>query len=132
MKKTIRLVSVLMVLAMLATSLVSCKILTGSYASTTDFFGTKTTVTYTFKGTEFTVVTETVIGSLTNKTENSGKYEIKKDPENADALIIILTTTTENDDGSTSTTTNQYSFAEGKENGVKYIKIGNTQYDAVK
>lgn len=128
MKKTLRLVAVLMIVAMLSISLVSCgKTLTGKYSATFDLFGlTETTTTYEFglfgKVTR-TVVSET-IGSDPETTVTEGKYEIMEDPENPDNLIIAFEF-----EGEERTT---YDFVEGTEGNTKYIKIGNTQYKEVK
>ena len=127
MKKTIKLLAVVMVIAMLAITLVSCaKTLKGDYSSTSEFFGVKTTVTYSFDGKNVTITTVTGAGTLSNTTTQKGTYEIKEDPENADAEIIVFTFTSE--DGS-STTTKTCTFSDGKEGDVKFIKIDGEQYN---
>jgi len=124
MKKTIRLTAVVMVLAMLALSLVSCgKILNGTYSKEGSFL-VDTKESYTFKGTSYTKTSVVSLGSTDTTTTEEGKYEIKEDPENPDQLIIVFTTTKDD-----TTVTNSYSFSEGEENGVKYIKINGVKYE---
>lgn len=127
MKKTIRLLAVFMIIAMLSVSLVSCKVLTGKYSAKLDlgFLG-NSSVTYEFG----------ILGSVTRTTSSEsivsdeksevvkGKYEIVEDPENPDKLIIAFEF-----EGEERTTA---SFVQGEENGVKYIKIGGVQYNEVK
>lgn len=119
MKKTARILVVVMMIAILATSLVSCsKILNGSY--TNDSLGS---TTYTFSGKNFTKVYKaSILGADVSKTVE-GTYEIKEDPDNSDALVIVFTTTEDNE-----TKTETLSFAEGEENGEKYIKISGIKY----
>ena len=129
MKKTIKLLSAVMIFAMLTISLVSCgKILYGSYSSTSDFFGVETTVTYAFNWDEVTITTVKGLGSLSNTTTQTGTYQIEKHPENPEAEIIVFTFT--NEDGSTLTQIR--SFSQGMEGNTKYIKIDGTQYFMVK
>ena len=122
MKKTVRLLSVLLIVSMLAISLASCTTLTGTYSATLDLAIYETTTTYEFglfgKVTR-TVVEKAVVGDPTTVV-TEGKYEIAEDPENAEELVITLTF------GDESTTS---SFVQGEENGVKYIKIGGIQYN---
>lgn len=112
-----------MMIAVLATSLVSCsKILNGSYEN-----NTLGNTTYTFEGKNFTkVYSASVLGAdVSKKTE--GTYEITEDEEDESKLVIKLTYTEGEE-----TTTVTYSFVEGEENGEKYIKIDGVKYTAVK
>lgn len=124
MKKTARILVVIMMIAILTMSLASCaKTLRGSYANTVEAFGTKTTTTYTFDGDKFTKTTVVGLGTLSNTTETSGTYEIT---EEEDQLYITFTVT--NDGNSTS---NKVTLSEGEEDGVKYIKIDGVKFNKV-
>lgn len=121
MKKTARILVVVMMIAVLATSLVSCsKILNGSWES-----NTLGTTTYTFEGKNYTKTYALSVGVDISKTE-AGTYEIKEDPEDSSKLIISFTTGDDSD-----STTVSCSFAEGEENGVKYIKIDGVKYTKI-
>ena len=126
MKKTIRILAVLMIVAMLSVSLVSCKVITGKYSATLDLALAKSTTTYEFG--LFGKVTRTVTsGSIISDEESvvtNGKYEILENPEKPEELIIAFEF-----EGEERTTA---SFVEGVEGGVKYIKIGGVQYNEVK
>lgn len=124
MKKTIKILAVIMIVAMLSVSLVACsKIITGKYS--TEVLGT--TITYEFG--LFGNVTKTTYTPKTLLTDEQttvvkGKYEILEDPENPDNLIIAFEF-----EGEERTTS---SFVQGEEGGVKYIKIDGFQFNAVK
>ena len=125
MKKTIRLLSVIAIFAILSISLVSCTILTGKYSAKLDLGLYEATRTYEF-GVLGTVTRTTVSEVLFGEPETvvtEGKYEIIEDPENPEQLIIAFEF-----EGEERTTA---SFAQGTENGVKYIKIGGVQYNVV-
>ena len=125
MKKTIKLLAVLMIIAMLSTSLVSCTILMGKYSAKLDLELIEATKTYEFGvlGTvKRTVVSEVLFGEP-ETVVTEGKYEILEDAENPEKLIIAFEF-----EGEERTTA---SFAQGTENGVKYIKIGGVQYTFV-
>lgn len=125
MKKTIRLLSVIAIFAILSISLVSCTILTGKYSAKLDLGLIEATRTYEF-GVLGTVTRTTVSEVLFGDPETvvtEGKYEIIEDPENSEQLIIAFEF-----EGEERTTA---SFAQGTENGVKYIKIGGVQYNVV-
>ena len=124
MKKTLRLVAVLMIVAMLSISLVSCaKTLNGTYKNENSF---GQTITYTFeKDTYVKKTTSNVFGAEITTTEE-GTYEIINDPDNDGALLIVFTTVSGD-----STIETKESFVEGKEGNVRYIKIGGTQYNLV-
>lgn len=129
MKKTARILVVVMMIAILATSLVSCsKILNGKYTAEVDWLGVaKTTVTYEFSGKEVTKTAVTGIGSLSNTTTDKGTYEIKEDPEDSDKLVIVFTF---GEEGNTTSTT--YSFSEGTLDGEKIIIINGSQFTKTK
>ena len=112
MKKTVRILSAVMVIAILALTLVSCsKVIFGKYSNDL--------TTYEFKGTK--VIKTTEIGGF-SKTEE-GTYEIVESTEKEGELIIKLTF---------GDNTDSYSFTQGEENGEKYIKIGLFEYKKVK
>lgn len=122
MKKTVKLMAAIMIVAMLAISLSSCStVITGKYSATADLAIYEKTTTYEFGlfGSLKRTVVEESFGSDPKTVVTEGKYEIAEDPENAEELVITLTF------GDESTT---YSFVQGEENGVKYIKIGGIQY----
>ena len=124
MKKTIRLLAVIMIVATLSVLLISCgKTLSGTYSREGSFL-LDTKESYTFKGSSYTKTSVTSVGSTDMTTTEEGKYEIKEDPENADQLVIVFTTTKDD-----TTVTNTYSFSEGEENDVKYIKINGVKYE---
>lgn len=125
MKKTARILAILMMIAVLTISLASCaKTLKGSYSNTLGSGSAGVTTTYTFDGNKFTKTVVMGIGTLSNTTKTEGTYEITEDPENSDQLVIVFTVT----DGD-NTTTKSCSLVEGEENGVKYIKIDGAQFN---
>lgn len=119
MKKTARILVVIMMIAILTMSLASCaKTLKGSYSNTT--FGN---TTYTFDGNNYTKTwTVSVLGTDVSKTEK-GTYEIT---EEEDQLYITFTVT----EGETSEST-KVTLSEGEEDGVKYIKISDVKFTKV-
>ena len=122
MKKTIKLLAVVMVVAMLALALVSCaKTLNGTYEGK-NVLGQ--TVSYTFEKNTYVKKTITDVFGAEITTTEEGTYEIKEDSENPDALVIIFTEIKDD-----KTITNSCSYAEGTENNVKYIKINGTQFN---
>ena len=124
MKKTIRLVAILMIVAMLAVSLTSCsKMLYGKYVAEGglgDLAGAKTV--YEFIGNKVTVTTTTnnfITGEKT--TTKTGTYEIMEDNDDPSKLIIAFEF--EGEDRYTR------SFSEGENvDGEKIITIGGVDY----
>lgn len=124
MKKTIKLVAVVMVIAMLALSLVACaKTLNGKYTSEVDWGIVKGEVTYEFKGNDVTMTTTTGIAGFEKNDTKTGTYEIVESEENADKLVIKFTF------GDDTTT---YSYSEGELDGEKVIIINGTTFTKVK
>lgn len=124
MKKTIKLVAVVMVVAMLALSLVACaKTLNGKYTSEVDWGIVKGNVTYEFKGNDVTMTTTTGIAGFEKNDTKTGTYEIVESEENADKLVIKFTF------GDDTTT---YSYSEGELDGEKVIIINGTTFTKVK
>ena len=114
MKKTIRILSAVMVIAMLALALVSCsKVIFGKYSNELTF------TTYEFQFNK--VIKTTEIAGFAKTVE--GTYKISESSETEGDLVITFTFDDE---------TETHSFSKGEENGVKYIKIGLFQYNEVK
>ena len=124
MKKTIKLLAVVMVVAMLALALVSCaKTLNGKYTSEVDWGIVKGKVTDEFKGNDVTMTTTTGIAGFEKSETETGTYEIVESEENADKLVIKFTF------GDDTTT---YSYSEGELDGEKIIIINGTTFTKVK
>ena len=127
MKKTIKLLAVFMIIAMLSISLVSCgKMLSGKYQAEMDILVFKGTVTYEFGilgSVTRTTVTKVMFGDP-ETVVTEGKYEIMEDPKNPENLIIAFEF-----EGEERTT---HSYVTGTEGDVKYIKIDGVQYNEVK
>ena len=117
MKKIISLVLVSVLLLGCVFSLASCaKTLSGTYKRD----GLIVDTTYEFKGKEVTIVSG--LGSLSHTTKAT--YVIE---EKDDGTMTITFTYAEGETPDEDLKGTQ-SFSEGTENGVKYIKIGMTQY----
>ena len=120
MKKTIRILSAVMVIAMLALTLVACgKTLNGKYSSEVDWGIVKGEVTYEFKGKNVTMTTVTGIVGFEKTDVQEGTYEITKSAEDSSKLVIKFTF------GDNTTT---YSFSEGTVDGEKVIIINGTNF----
>ncbi len=127
MKRTIKLVAVVMVVAMLALALVSCaKTLNGKYTAEANWGLGETTYTYDFtvggKVTR-TTTTDTLFGNPETKTAE-GKYEIMEDNNDPQKLVIAFEF-----EGEERVT---YSFSEGTLDGEKVIIINGTTFTQVK
>ena len=126
MKKTIKLLAVFMIIAMLSISLMSCNVVTGKYSAELDIVLFKGTVTYEFGilgSVTRTTVTKVMFGDP-ETVVTEGKYEIMEDPQNPENLIIAFEF-----EGEERTT---HSYVTGAEGDVKYIKIDGVQYNEVK
>lgn len=124
MKRTIKLVAVVMVVAMLALALVSCaKTLSGKYTAEVNWYVGTTTVTYEFKGNDVKKTTVSGIGSLSNTDVVEGTYEIVESAEDAEKLVIKFTF---------GDNTETYSYSEGTLDGEKIIIINGTTFTKVK
>jgi len=113
MKKSVRILAVVMVIALLCVSMVACgKKLSGEY-----YFGdkefTKSYTTYEFSGSKVEVTKTVTLLGTKNSTTINGEYEIKDDE-------ITLSFETSDDDIKSGT----FAFEE-TENG---IKIGLVEY----
>lgn len=121
MKKTISAVLVCFLLACTLLTLASCgNSLSGKYTAEIDLLVGKSSVTYEFGA--FGKVTVTT-NSLGKETVQEGKYELN---DAGDEITIIF----ENMEGEEES--NSYKFAQGEENGVKYVKIGIIKYEKTK
>ena len=120
MKKTIKLLAVVMVIAMLTLTLVACsKMLYGKYSSEVDWGIVKGNVTYEFKGKNVTMTTVTGIAGFEKSDVQKGTYEIVDSTEEEGKLVIKFTF------GDNTTT---YSFSEGNVDGEKVIIINGTTF----
>ena len=105
-------------------ALASCgsKKLSGKYKADVGLY----TITYEFKGNEFTCVRTTVAASISHTA--SGTYEITEDE---DGNMFIAFTYGEGSDESAKEDSVKLTFAEVKENDVEYIKINGLPYRAI-
>lgn len=105
-------------------ALASCggKKLSGKYKADIGLY----TITYEFKGNEFTCVRTTVAANISHTA--SGTYEITEDEE---GNMFIAFTYGEDSDESAKEDAAKLPFAEVKENGVEYIKIAGLPYRAI-
>jgi hypothetical protein len=121
MKKTVRILAILMVIAMLSIILISCsQSLTGKYSN--NIAGIETTYEFGLFGK---VTRTTFIPGVISDGETivkEGKYEIIKNDDNSFEITLEF-----DDEGSET-----HSFSKGEENGEKYIKIGIWEYKKVK
>lgn len=122
MKKTLRIVALVLVLAMSVCVLASCgKKLSGKYEGKLEVLGQSVSVTYDFSGSKVEITTKTtILGSVNTETEEA-EYEIV---ENDDGTMEITFITVEDDTEVKNTVT----FEEGED----YIKLGGIQYNKVK
>ena len=120
MKKLVRSLSLVLVLATLCLSLASCaQIVIGSYTAKVEVLGQSVEQTYTFGLLGKVTRTEkaTILGT-TKTTETEGKYKIA---ENAEGELEI-TLSFEDDNGDLIETTVPF------EKGEDYVKIGLVEY----
>jgi major membrane immunogen (membrane-anchored lipoprotein) len=122
MKKTIRIVALMLVLVMSVCALASCgKKLSGKYEGKLEVLGQSVSVTYDFSGSKVEITTKaTILGSVNTETEEA-EYEIV---ENDDGTMEITFITVEDGKEVKDTLT----FEEGED----YIKLGGIQYNKVK
>ena len=119
MKKSVRILAVVMVLLMVTLVFASCgKTLKGKYASefmgtgsTLEFSGKNITITYKLAGAELASV--------------EGTYEIKDNDEGKTVIVFTF------GDDDASKYSGEFDFSEGTEDGKSYIKIGGVQYKKV-
>ena len=119
MKRTIKILALFMIIALLSATLVSCaKTPMGKYSR--NIGGIETT--YEFKLFSRVVRTTRIVGESSNSSTvvKEGKYKITQDKDNPEQLLITLEFEGEGSETST--------FHQGEINNKKYIKIGNTGY----
>lgn len=117
MKKIVKIISIMLVLIFAMACLASCaKTLSGEYkldaafaSKVYKFSGSKVAITYEIAGFEKTI---------------EGKYEIGEN----DKGESIITFTFDDNQEDAEDYKGEYSFSEGEEDGVKYIKIGGAKY----
>ena len=117
MKKTVSLVLVCVLLACTLITFVSCdKMLSGEYTAEVDLIIGKSSVTYKFDP----------FGKVTCTTNTLGKENVQEGKSELNDAGDKITLTFENKDGVEES--ESYNFAQGEENGVKYVKIGLVKY----
>ena len=113
MKKTIKILAVLVILAMLSITLIGCsKMLSGEYSN--EIGGIETTYEFGLFGKVTRTVHIPGVFSNGETTITEGKYEIEEVGDNSYEITFTF-------DGEGSET---YEFSKGEENGEDYIKIG--------
>ena len=118
MKKTLRIVALMLVLVMSVCALASSgKKLSGEYALGGDLAGTS----YTFDGSKVTVK-YTVLGF---EKSVEGEYEITTNDKDEEVIIFTFA---DDADKEADKYEGEFTFAEGKEGDVEYIKIGGVKY----
>ena len=123
MKKSIRIMAVVMALLMVTLVFASCgKTIKGAYKAEIGLGGLAGyTATYEFSGKKVEITKTTTLLGSTNTTTMNGTYEIT---EKDDGTMEITITLENGDDDIKSGT---YTFEEGE----NYIKIGLVKYDKV-
>lgn len=124
MKKTIRIIAVLLLVAMACAMLASCsKILFGTYsgeAGLGSLAGAK--LTYKFSGTGVKLIITTSILGSSSTSEYKGKYTIDKAEDGTEQITFTF-------EGDGSTYSGTSSFSSGKNaDGKSFIKIGGVEY----
>ena len=124
MKKTIRIIAVLVIVAMACAMLASCsKMLFGTYSGEANLAGAAgVKASYKFAGSSVTLtITKSLLGS-SSTSEYKGTYSIDKTEDGAEQITLTF----EGDGSSYSGTS---SFAEGKNaDGKSFIKIGGIEF----
>ena len=114
-----RISAMLLVLCMVTLALASCGALSGTYEYTEEIIGVSTTTTLQFSGDKVKIATKA--GATTSEYE--AKYEIVGEGEGRKIVFTY-------EDGAHKhlTLQGERSFADGEQNGKKYIKIGIVEY----
>ena len=123
MKKSIRIMAVVMALLMVTLVFASCgKTLKGTYKAEVGIGGLAGyTTTYTFSGKKVEIAKTTTLLGNSNTTTLNGTYEITEKDDGT--MEITITLETSDDDIKSGT----YTFEQGED----YIKIGLVKYDKV-
>ena len=120
MKKSIRILAVVLALTAILCVLASCgKTISGTYEAEVDALIMKYTATYEFSGSKVNITKKTTLLGSVSTAEFEGTYEIT---ENDDGTMEITFDIENGDDQIKSGT---FAFEEGKD----YIKIGLIQYN---
>ena len=123
MKKTLRIVSIALVIIIVGTMLASCsKMLMGTYSSSGSVLGLAgAKVSYTFSGSKVTITVTTEILGSTSTSEYKGTYEIAKATDGTENITLKF-------EGDGSSYSGTYSFDDGKDDTGAFIKIGGSTY----
>ena len=122
MKKTIRILAVVMALLMVTLVFASCgKTLKGTYKAEVGGTIAGYTATYTFSGSKVEIQKTGTLAGMSNTTTMTGTYEITE--KNDGSMEITITLDSEDDDIKSGT----FTFEEGED----YIKIGLAKYEKV-
>lgn len=120
MKKYLRILALVLVIAMGGIMLVSCaKTISGTYKAEMDLFLKKYEFSYTFKGSNVTITQKEVgLGGSSETTEFKGTYEIKEFDDGSMEITFDI------DGGNDTIKDGTYAFEETED----YIIIGTTTY----
>ena len=122
MKKSIRILAVVMALLMVTVVFASCaKTIKGTYSAEVDVVVLKYTATYEFSGKKVEITKTATLLGQSKTTTLEGTYEIAEKDDGTMEITISLETS---DDDIKSGT---FTFEEGED----YIKIGLVKYDKV-
>lgn len=118
MKRTLAIVSLMLVLVMSVCMLASCNKPSGEYEAKIEAAGQSVVTTYDFSGSKFTCTVKTTFLGSVNTVETEGKFKVTTNDDDT----MEITFTTENDDGEKVENTVTY------EKGDGYIKLGGIEY----
>ena len=123
MKKSIRIMAVVMALLMVTLVFASCgKTIKGTYKAEVGLGGLAGyTATYTFSGSKVEITKTGTLAGMSNTTTMTGTYEITEKDDGS--MEITITLDSEDDDIKSGT----FTFEEGED----FIKIGLVKYDKV-
>ena len=120
MKKSIRILAVVLALTAILCVLASCgKTISGTYEAEVDALIMKYTATYEFSGSKVNITKKTTLLGSVSTAEFKGTYEIAENDDGSMEITIELET---EDDQIKSGT---FAFEEGED----YIKIGLVKYN---
>ena len=120
MKKSIRILAVVLALTAILCVLASCgKTISGTYEAEVDALIMKYTATYEFSGSKVNITKKTTLLGSVSTAEFKGTYEITENDDGSMEITIELET---EDDQIKSGT---FAFEEGED----YIKIGLVKYN---
>ena len=126
MKKIISTILVCVLLLGCVMSLASCgKLLVGKYESEVDVAIAGGKVTYEFSAFKYTKTTTTTVLGFEKTSVEEGSFKITENDEGEPVISFTFEV-----DGVKEVET--YSFSQGEEDGVSYIKIGLVKYTKAK